>query len=150
MIPGAVTVSLDVRHPSDSARLSAVKALTAKAEAIAKSRSLTLTVVDRGAQASVPMDEALRAALTTAAAPYAPQAMPSGAGHDAMILARKIPAAMLFLRTPAGLSHHPNESVSAADIEAAITTCLRFFEAIAPEIRPDFSPDILAPKKSGL
>ena len=142
VIPGAVTVSLDVRHPSDAARMNAVAALVGKAKACVESRGLTLTVVDRGAQASVPMDPSLRAALTTAAAPYAPHAMPSGAGHDAMILARKLPAAMLFLRTPAGLSHHPNESVSAADIEAAITTCLGFLNALVPEIRPDFSPAI--------
>lgn len=132
VIPGAVTVSLDVRHPSDEARLNAVAGLVAKAEACAKSRGLTLTTVDRGAQASVPMDSALREALTTAAAPFAPHAMPSGAGHDAMILARKIPTAMLFLRTPGGLSHHSNESVSAEDIGAAIIACLTFLQALRP------------------
>lgn len=132
VIAGAVTVSLDVRHPSDEARLSAVAALVAKAEACAQSRGLTLAIVDRGAQASVPMDESLREALTLAAAPFAPHAMPSGAGHDAMILARKLPAAMLFLRTPGGLSHHPSESVSAEDIAAAILTCLNFLHSLAP------------------
>ena len=132
VIPGAVTVSLDVRHPSNDARLNAVGALVAKAEACAQSRGLTLTTVDRGAQASVPMDANLRKALSTAAAPYAPHAMPSGAGHDAMILARKLPATMLFLRTPGGLSHHPNESVSGEDIEAAITTGLRFLHSLQP------------------
>jgi len=49
-----------------------------------------------------------------------------------MILARKVPAAMLFLRTPGGLSHHPNETVSAEDIEAAITTCLKFLRCLTP------------------
>ena len=132
VIPGAVTLSLDVRHPSDEARLSAVAILVGKAEAIAESRGLTLTTVDRGGQASVPMDSVLREALMAAAAPFAPHALPSGAGHDAMILARKVPAAMLFLRTPAGLSHHPNETVSAEDIEAAITTCLNFLRCLTP------------------
>ena len=132
VIPGAVTLSLDVRHPSDEARLSAVAILVGKAEAIAESRGLTLTTVDRGGQASVPMDSVLREALMAAAAPFAPHALPSGAGHDAMILARKVPAAMLFLRTPGGLSHHPNETVSAEDIEAAITTCLNFLRCLTP------------------
>ena len=132
VIPGSVTVSLDVRHPSDETRLNAVAALVTKAESIAQSRGLTLTTVDRGAQASVPMDPGLRKALTTAAAPYAPHAMPSGAGHDAMILARAVPTAMLFLRTPGGLSHHPNESVSAEDVAAAITTCLSFLHSVKP------------------
>ena len=132
VIPGAVTLSLDVRHPSDEARLSAVAILVGKAEAIAESRGLTLTTVDRGGQASVPMDSVLREALMAAAAPFAALALPSGAGHDAMILARKVPAAMLFLRTPGGLSHHPNETVSAEDIEAAITTCLKFLRCLTP------------------
>ena len=37
--------------------------------------------------------------------------MASGAGHDAMILAGRMPAAMLFLRSPGGISHHPDETV---------------------------------------
>ena len=37
--------------------------------------------------------------------------MSSGAGHDAMIVAARMPAAMLFLRSPGGISHHPDEAV---------------------------------------
>ena len=37
--------------------------------------------------------------------------MNSGAGHDAMIMAERMPAAMLFLRSPGGISHHPDEAV---------------------------------------
>ena len=44
----------------------------------------------------------------------------SGAGHYAMILADKIPTAMIFLRTPGGISHHPSESVSVDDVAKAI------------------------------
>ncbi len=51
---------------------------------------------------------------------YPVHRMPSGAGHDAMILARRMPAAMLFLRSPGGISHHPDESVLAADVDAAL------------------------------
>jgi allantoate deiminase len=46
--------------------------------------------------------------------------MVSGAGHDAMILAKKVPAAMLFLRSPGGISHHPEESVLEEDVDAAL------------------------------
>src|SRR5947209_19279713 len=49
-----------------------------------------------------------------------PHRMVSGAGHDAMILAEKIPAAMAFLRTPSGISHDPAESVIAEDVDKAI------------------------------
>jgi allantoate deiminase len=46
--------------------------------------------------------------------------MASGAGHDAMILAEKIPAAMIFLRTPGGISHDPAESVHLDDVAKAL------------------------------
>jgi allantoate deiminase len=54
--------------------------------------------------------------------------MPSGAGHDAMILAERVPSAMLFLRSPGGLSHHPNEDVLQADVAAALKAGLHFLE----------------------
>ena len=46
--------------------------------------------------------------------------LPSGAGHDAAILATLFPAAMLFVRCRDGLSHHPDEFVSLEDIRAAL------------------------------
>jgi allantoate deiminase len=58
--------------------------------------------------------------------------MVSGAGHDAMILARKVPAAILFLRSPGGISHHPDETVLAEDVEAALAVGLRFLESWSP------------------
>ncbi len=49
-----------------------------------------------------------------------PHRMGSGAGHDAMILAEKIPTAMIFLRTPGGISHDPAESVHLDDVAKAL------------------------------
>jgi len=49
-----------------------------------------------------------------------PHRMVSGAGHDAMILAEKVPAAMIFLRSPGGISHDPAESVEIEDVARAI------------------------------
>jgi allantoate deiminase len=57
--------------------------------------------------------------------------MPSGAGHDAMVLAEKMPAAMLFLRTPGGLSHHPDEAVREEDVDAALNVGTAFLESVA-------------------
>jgi allantoate deiminase len=50
----------------------------------------------------------------------------SGAGHDAMIVARRMPAAMLFLRSPGGISHHPDETVLPEDVDAALSAGRRF------------------------
>jgi allantoate deiminase len=56
--------------------------------------------------------------------------MTSGAGHDAMIVARCMPCAMLFLRTPAGVSHDSAERVLEEDVAAALMTALYFLEEI--------------------
>ena len=52
--------------------------------------------------------------------------MISGAGHDAMIIAPHFPAAMLFVRSPGGISHHPDEGVNVEDVEAALACGSRF------------------------
>jgi N-carbamoyl-L-amino-acid hydrolase len=65
------------------------------------------------------MSQAFQDALSRAAQKHAPGAfisMPSGAGHDAQILARKLPAAMLFVPSIKGVSHHWTEDTSEADI----------------------------------
>ena len=82
------------------------------------------------------MNHGLTASLTraVAAAGYPAHAMPSGAGHDAMILAPHVPTAMLFLRTPGGLSHHPAEAVQAADVEAAIATLAHLLPLLATRL----------------
>ena len=60
-----------------------------------------------------------------------PHRMISGAGHDAMILAEKVPAAMIFLRTPGGISHDPSESVMTEDVAKAIECGLHLLEQLA-------------------
>jgi allantoate deiminase len=59
--------------------------------------------------------------------------MVSGAGHDAMILARKVPAAVLFLRSPGGVSHHPDETVLPEDVEAALAVGAQYVKMWRPE-----------------
>ncbi|MDR3798995.1 MAG: allantoate amidohydrolase [Terracidiphilus sp.] len=136
VIAGAVHVSLDVRHADDAARKSAVEALLAQAEAIAHRRSLALQCTRQMDQPAVPMDERLTAflaeAIETAGLPV--KLMPSGAGHDAMVMAGRLPAAMLFLRSPGGLSHHPDETVLEGDVAAALEVCRKFLERLAAEV----------------
>ena len=52
--------------------------------------------------------------------------MVSGAGHDAMILAEKVPAAMIFLRTPGRMSHDPSESVAVDDVTKAMNAACTY------------------------
>jgi allantoate deiminase len=52
--------------------------------------------------------------------------MTSGAGHDAMVIAERLPSAMIFLRSPGGLSHHPDEAVWQEDVAHALSAGLKF------------------------
>ena len=131
IIPGTVTLSLDVRHAQDFFRGEAVHLLTRAAKNIAAARSLTVTVAQTSEQASVVMDPRLRRTLAEALCTPLHE-MPSGAGHDAMIVAPVLPAAMLFVRTPGGLSHHPDEAVSRDDVHAALETLHRFLLHLDP------------------
>jgi allantoate deiminase len=49
-----------------------------------------------------------------------------------MILAPAVPTTMLFLRSPNGLSHHPDESVREQDVEAALATVLNLLLHLHP------------------
>jgi allantoate deiminase len=130
VVPGAAILSLDVRHASDETRRNAAASLLAEAEQIACSRNIGLSIAETSKQSAVAMSPHLRDALATASS--SAHRMVSGAGHDAMILAPHIPSAMLFVRSPGGISHHPSESVLVEDIQAALDTCLRFLEALNP------------------
>jgi allantoate deiminase len=133
VVPGEAEVSLDLRHPMDASRIAAVGKLIESAEAIAERRGLALQRTDRLDQPAVPMDERLTSFLADAieAAGMPVKQMPSGAGHDAMVLASRVPSAMLFLRSPGGLSHHPAESVREEDVEAALMVGGKFLERLA-------------------
>jgi allantoate deiminase len=69
------------------------------------------------------MNAALIAAADRAVgwAGYDAPMMVSGAGHDAMIMAEKLPCGMIFVRSPGGISHNPDEIVLEQDVDAALT-----------------------------
>jgi allantoate deiminase len=136
VIPGAVTVSLDVRHAEGRPRQAAVDQLTERAHAIASHRGLTLACTRPLDQPSVPMDEQLTSYLAEAieAAGFPAKRMPSGAGHDAMVMAARVPAAMLFLRSPGGISHHPDETVRDPDVAAALLVAGKFLKRVAASL----------------
>ena len=137
VVPGSATVSLDVRHAHDNARIAAVDALLDRANAIAKRRGLELTSKRQMDQPAVPMDERLTALLVESmgALGFTAKRLPSGAGHDAMVMAARVPTAMLFLRSPGGVSHHPDEAVRIEDVEASLHVARKFLQRLAAEMR---------------
>jgi allantoate deiminase len=99
-----------------------VSDLIEQAGRIAKRRGLAVNTKELLNQHAVAMDRFLAGQIDDAirSAGCEPHRMVSGAGHDAMILAEKVPAGMIFLRTPGGISHDPAESVSVEDVAKAI------------------------------
>jgi len=133
VIPGAVTLSLDVRHPQDAPLARSVAALRATAEQNAKRRGVALRWEALQQNPAVSMDAALTELLAHAVAQgaYPVRYLPSGAGHDAVELARITGTAMLFVRCKGGISHNPAEAVDEADVAAALAVVERFVETVA-------------------
>lgn len=136
VVPGSVQVSLEVRDADDTSRVAAVEELLARASKIAARRGISLDQTELLDQPAVPMDERLTSFLSDAieAAGFPLKSMPSGAGHDAMVMASRVPTAMLFLRSPGGISHHPSETVLLEDVEASLLVARAFLQRLADEI----------------
>jgi allantoate deiminase len=133
VIAGEARLSLDVRHASDEIRNHAVSDMMAQAEAISSRRKLSVRWTSQLDQPATPMDPSLVGEIERAVAKTGcrPHRMVSGAGHDAMIIAEKLPSAMIFLRSPGGISHDPAESVTVEDVEKAIECGLHLLDQLA-------------------
>jgi allantoate deiminase len=136
VIAGCVLASLDVRHANDGVRKNVVSRLLESASAIGVRRGLRVSWDVNLDQAAVPMDAALTDILERAvsASGIAVHRLMSGAGHDAMIVAPHMPAAMLFLRSPGGISHHPDEAVFIEDVAAALQVGAKFLGILESNI----------------
>jgi len=129
VIPGACRLSLDIRAADDATRDAAVDDVLREMESICKRRNIDVKVEKTMAAPAAPcapwLMQQLRAA--TERAGIAPFVLPSGAGHDAMNLARITDVAMLFTRCGnGGISHNPLETMTADDAEISAQILLDF------------------------
>ncbi|HVU25992.1 MAG TPA: allantoate amidohydrolase [Opitutus sp.] len=133
VIPGEAIASLDVRHPSDGVCRSAVKRLVAEAQRIARRRGLAGEWRETMRHEATPCARDLTARLGESVKSVQGRslALVSGAGHDAVVMAKLAPAAMLFVRCRDGLSHHPDEHATVADLEVALRVTVDFLERLA-------------------
>jgi allantoate deiminase len=139
VIPGEVTLSLDVRHPRDAPRAAALARLLGAAKTIARHRKLSVAWQPTQANGAVACSPELTALLdrSVRAVQRRSVALVSGAGHDAVVLAALTPVAMLFVRCRGGLSHHPDESAAPADLAVALRVLTDFLLRLAKESAPD-------------
>lgn len=127
-IPSRVTAWLDARADSEPELEALVAGIIARAAAAAGDDGTTLEVRAESTTGAVHFDPALGHRL--AALLDAP-VLPTGAGHDAGILAASLPTAMLFVRNPTGISHAPQESATPDDIDAGVDALVQVIRELA-------------------
>jgi acetylornithine deacetylase/succinyl-diaminopimelate desuccinylase-like protein len=135
VIPQDVEFTIDVRSGDDALRRGAVAAFPSGFVDIAKRRNVTVNAAPFYAANAAPCNSALQEALARAIAAHGipVRHLPSGAGHDAMVFPAVAPTAMLFVRCGNnGISHHPDETMTAEDAEISTSVLLHFFEHFDP------------------
>ncbi len=137
VIPGQVTLSLDVRHQHDTIREQALLEMEARGREIGQARHITFVWQPLEAHEAVPCSAHLTQLFGRAIEEvgYPVHRLPSGAGHDAAIMSTLTGMAMLFVRCKGGISHNPAESVTSEDVGVAIDVLERFIRLLAQEAR---------------
>ncbi|MFD2415104.1 allantoate amidohydrolase [Amycolatopsis pigmentata] len=128
VIASTVDVWLDARVTGDDRTRSMVDAIADAARQAASEEGCEVTIAEESYAGGVTFDPVLRKRLA-GLLPEVPE-LPTGAGHDAAILAEHVPASMLYVRNPTGISHAPEEFAEDADVEhgaRALTEVLRNF-----------------------
>lgn len=132
VISGQCRLQLDVRSLDDDRRDAMIARIEQAAQTLARNRRLSIEFDWYHQAPAVMCDARVRERLTQAIERTGTIAfpLPSGAGHDAMAVASIAPVGMLFLRSPGGISHHPDEAVIDEDVAHAFHVLI---EAIQQE-----------------
>ena len=133
VIPGEVTLSLDVRHADDHVRAGHTRQILERAQEVAARRGVEVITQLLGDNPSVPCSARLRSLLEKAVEARGLKSiqLSSGAGHDGVAMSALTDVAMLFVRCKGGISHNPAESVTSEDVAVSIDVLSRFLELLA-------------------
>jgi allantoate deiminase len=131
-IASRVRFSLDVRGPDDEAYRGVAREIAAFAERAAAERGMRAEHSERQTLPATPLDRRIVGALEDSVKgtgePY--MTMHSGAAHDTMCVADRVPSAMVFVPCKDGISHHPAEDAKPADAALAAEIILRAIQAL--------------------
>ncbi|OZI66253.1 allantoate amidohydrolase [Bordetella genomosp. 11] len=134
VIPGRCQLSLDVRAPDDALRDAALADLDAEIAAICHRRGIGMAMEEIMRVPATPCAPAQRSLWSAAIAAHGVPVheLPSGAGHDAMMVAKVAPVSMLFVRCGnGGVSHNPLETVTGEDVQLAAQVTETFLLSLA-------------------
>jgi acetylornithine deacetylase/succinyl-diaminopimelate desuccinylase-like protein len=128
-----VRFSVDVRGPDDDAYRGVAAGIVSYAERAAEQRGMRAEWTERQNLPATPLDPgvvgALEEAVKATGEPY--MVMVSGAAHDTMCVAERVPSAMVFVPCRDGISHHPAEQASADDAALAAEIMLESIRALS-------------------
>jgi hydantoinase/carbamoylase family amidase len=133
VIPGSTRLSLDIRGVNDDAFRGVARDIVAFGQKTAGARGLRTTYSERQSIRATPMDRVVVRALEEASqgSGHLYRRMPSGAAHDTMCVADRVPSAMLFVPCEDGISHSPLESARPEDAALAAEVALNAIRTLA-------------------
>ena len=140
VIPGRVTLTLEVRALSAAKMESMFRTIEAESKRLAEARDTAIRFEEVAmALEPAPTDERLRKIVESAADSLrlSHRRMPSGAGHDSQDMALIAPIAMIFVPSQGGISHAPREYTAPADLANGADVLLRTLLAIDRGGQPD-------------
>jgi allantoate deiminase len=120
IIPGEVTLSLDLRDIDQSVRDQIEQEILTCAQKVSDEQGVEFQVQELQRVAPVPCAPELQKVIEQSCRKIGiePIALPSGAGHDGMQFGKLCPVGMIFVRSQRGISHSPEEWSSPEDCEA--------------------------------
>ncbi|TRB03870.1 Zn-dependent hydrolase [Agrobacterium tumefaciens] len=135
VIPSRATFTVDLRDPDEDHLRQEESALTAFLETLSQEEQVAIGVERMARFEPVTFDEGIVRAIESCAAArgLAHKRMTSGAGHDAQMIARIAPAAMIFVPSRNGISHNPKEFTADQHLVAGANVLLDVVQALATE-----------------
>ena len=135
-IPGLLTFTVDLRHHHDQQIGAMEQQVEERLASIARQRGLKVSIDRHWISPSTPFDAECVAAVQQAVdgLGYPQQSIVSGAGHDAILLARYCPTAMVFIPCVGGLSHNEAEDVLPEDVRQGADVLLNAVLARAGQV----------------
>lgn len=123
VIASRVELWLDVRHRQDEITAAVVEGIHGRAKEIAAAAGCQVEMVEESYSGTVHFSPELTRTLQGAVRRSVPEAptLPTGAGHDAGVLAARVPSGMIYVRNPTGISHAPEEHVEDDDASAGVS-----------------------------
>ena len=138
VVPGLADFTIDVRGTTPAGMMELEGLVEETVARVASEEGLEAELEQTFALEPLELDRALVDVVGRAAEAEGASAMrmPSGAGHDAMLVGRRVPAAMIFVPSRGGISHSPEEYSSPAHVELGVRVLARALrELLRMEVR---------------